>query len=478
MRCIAYARVSSREQSNNSNALNQQIERLKAAGAEKVFVDIESGYKSKQRPQLEKVMELVRSRQVQEVVITRIDRLSRKNKQLAGLFEEFVQLGVGLRVLDEAIDLSTAAGRMAANILAAFAQHHSDQKSEAVRHGLKHLRNLKKAVQPPFGYCVVNDGYQFDSTPFLCLITTREVKSRLDIAKHIIDVFFEQQTLHKTLREINSYYGIQSFGHFQKRGGLLARKIFRFSVAGLSNWLTNPVLQGHTCYFRKKNDLDKSKWQIHYDTHTDILITQYQAREIDRILAFNREKRGYGCKGRRYPLSELVFCGECHSRCAPAKANKGKRSSEFNYYYQCQNWRYRRCNQNRMIRMETIEELLISSLVEKYESIANYANTEITAPEPPELQEMRRKLEALSQLGFDPDIEQAKVNLARRIEEYAVISHQQQQEVNSRLDLLKSFSDFLYWRTLSDDKKREVYRALVERIVVRDGVVTEIALKI
>lgn len=46
---LGYARVSSREQSINSNALAQQIEHLKAAGASEILVDVESGWKERSR---------------------------------------------------------------------------------------------------------------------------------------------------------------------------------------------------------------------------------------------------------------------------------------------------------------------------------------------------------------------------------------------------------------------------------------------
>ncbi|MBU7585166.1 MAG: hypothetical protein KAF91_20130 [Nostoc sp. TH1S01] len=45
---VAYARVSSREQAENSAALDQQIARLKAAGAEIVLIDTESGREGKE----------------------------------------------------------------------------------------------------------------------------------------------------------------------------------------------------------------------------------------------------------------------------------------------------------------------------------------------------------------------------------------------------------------------------------------------
>ena len=45
---IAYARVSTLEQSQNSRALEQQVARLKSVGVELVLIDVESGREGKE----------------------------------------------------------------------------------------------------------------------------------------------------------------------------------------------------------------------------------------------------------------------------------------------------------------------------------------------------------------------------------------------------------------------------------------------
>ena len=55
----------------------------------------------------------------------------------------------------------------------------------------------------------------------------------------------------------------------------------------------------------------------------------------------------------------------------------------------------------------------------------------------------------------------------------------QQQSANRvLLLLLQVFGDRSYWHTLLDDDKREIYRILVERVVVKDGQVESVALKV
>ena len=112
----AYARVSSREQAINTHALEQQIERLKAAGATVIICDVQKGKKD-DRPGLLHIMKLVREKKVPEVLSTRIDRLGRSIISIRKNVAVFQQTGVNLRVLDQLIDLKTAQGIFMINLL-------------------------------------------------------------------------------------------------------------------------------------------------------------------------------------------------------------------------------------------------------------------------------------------------------------------------------------------------------------------------
>jgi len=69
--------------------------------------------------------------------------------------------------------------------------------------------------------------------------------------------------------------------------------------------------------------------------------------------------------------------------------------------------------------------------------------------------------------------------LKRQIKEFRhqQIQHSQVDQANREL-LLRCFSDRLYWKTLLDDEKRDLYRALVDRVVVKDGQVESVLLKV
>lgn len=471
---IGYARVSSREQAENSHALEQQIERLKAAGADKVLLDVDSGSKD-ERPSFLTLMSYCCSGVCNTVIVTRLDRLTRSLPTLRKTIAQLEAVGVGLIALDDSINTATAAGKFQINILGALAEMEVDRLSERVKHGWQHLRDRKVAMNPPFGYCKDNDRHSLDHSPFLCLVDQQVELSKVQIARDIVQAFLSKKTLRLALRHINQKYGIQTFAHNDgnhQKGGRVAREMFRFSPGGLSNWLTNPVLQGHLCYLRGSD-----RQQITYNTH-EPLITSEEAREIELILDHNRQVRGYGSTAQEYPLSGLVFCGECRGACYSTSGNRGK-TPGYNHYFQCKNWRVRSCSQKQMIRMEQVEAAVIDALLTRVDQIATLALTPEQSTESPELLALKTELAYYQSAPGD----RAAGIVAELQNQISALKQQGFQAFSvqgaNRELLLKCFSDRQTWQLLiSPEEKRQIYRSLVERVMIRDGVVQSVTLKV
>lgn len=482
MQTLGYGRVSSREQAENTHALEQQIARLKAAGASKIYKDIDSGSKDK-RLEFNEVIELVKRGEVNEVIVTRLDRLTRSLPTLRKVLDIFKEHGVNLRALDDSIDTQTAAGKFHLNMLGALAEMEVDRLSERVRHGWQHLRDRRIAMNPPFGYAKINDGHVLDYSPFLCLIEGKQEMSRAQIARTIIEAFSKKRSLRLALREINEKYGIQRFAHPQRKKGRMARDLFQFSPAGLGDWLTNPVLRGHLCYRRKKERQRQkpSDWEIYYDTHPEHrLISEEEYREIESILAYNRQVRGYSSTAQRYPLSGLVYCAECRATCYAMTGSRGK-TPGLNYYYQCKNWRERACLNKKTIRMEKVEEAVIDALVQRAEAIARLAQlpTSPAQPDPPELQQLKSQLEGLEALGYNPALVEAKHQLQTQIANYQAQLKVEAQQQGADVELLLwACSENEMWQTMEVGDKRSLYRTLASRVLVKDGVVVSVELKV
>lgn len=90
-----YARVSTEGQD-----LTYQLDKLRAAGCEKVFQEKRSGKNTSDRPQLGKLMKVLAQGDV--VLATTTDRIARDPLDMLNLLTQIKKAGAGLRLLDEA----------------------------------------------------------------------------------------------------------------------------------------------------------------------------------------------------------------------------------------------------------------------------------------------------------------------------------------------------------------------------------------
>ena len=125
---VGYARVSTHDQNPDL-----QLDALKAAGCEKVFVEKATGVQ-RDRPELMAAVEYLRSGDA--LVVWKLDRLARSMKQLIETVEGLEAKGIGFRSLTEAIDTTTAGGKLVFHIFGALAEFERSIIRERTRAGL------------------------------------------------------------------------------------------------------------------------------------------------------------------------------------------------------------------------------------------------------------------------------------------------------------------------------------------------------
>jgi putative DNA-invertase from lambdoid prophage Rac len=140
MRAALYARVSTHEQQTldlQSQAMMAYI-KGRSWDAAKQVQDIGSGAKG--RPGREGLMIAARRREIDVVVVWRLDRWGRSLPDLVVTLRELTELGVGFVSLTEALDLTTPTGRAMAGMLAVFAEFEREVLRERVRAGIAQAR--------------------------------------------------------------------------------------------------------------------------------------------------------------------------------------------------------------------------------------------------------------------------------------------------------------------------------------------------
>jgi DNA invertase Pin-like site-specific DNA recombinase len=131
---IGYARVSTADQNPD-----HQVDALRRAGvaASDVYVDHASGAKAS-RPQLDVVLRILREGDT--LKITRLDRLGRSVLHLVTLGAELRERGVGLHVIEQGIDTTTAEGRAMFGMLSVLAELQRELIVANTRDGLAAAR--------------------------------------------------------------------------------------------------------------------------------------------------------------------------------------------------------------------------------------------------------------------------------------------------------------------------------------------------
>ena len=149
-RVAVYARVSTRDQ-DPENQLIALRDYARNRGWQVVgeYVDHGISGAKEQRPQLSLLMEAARRRRCDIVLVWKFDRFARSSRHLLNTLEEFGSLGVDFVSFGEAIDTSTAAGKMVFTMVSAISEFERSLIRERVLAGLHRARTRGRRLGRP-----------------------------------------------------------------------------------------------------------------------------------------------------------------------------------------------------------------------------------------------------------------------------------------------------------------------------------------
>jgi putative DNA-invertase from lambdoid prophage Rac len=148
-RVALYARVST----NDQQTLTMQIRAMREYVARRDWTivmqvrEVNSG--AAKREAREELLEAARRREIDVVLVWRLDRWGRSVTDLLATLQELEHLGVGFVSLTEALDLTTPAGRAMAAMLAVFAAFEREILQERTKAGMAHARENGKRLGRP-----------------------------------------------------------------------------------------------------------------------------------------------------------------------------------------------------------------------------------------------------------------------------------------------------------------------------------------
>ena len=140
LRAGLYARVSTHDQKTLPMQLSAMRDYAEKRGWTVAIEVQDVGSGSTTRPQRETLIEAARRREIDCVLVWRLDRWGRSLVDLVNTLQELTALDVGFVSLSEALDLTTSSGRALAGMLAVFAEFERDILRDRVKAGIDQAR--------------------------------------------------------------------------------------------------------------------------------------------------------------------------------------------------------------------------------------------------------------------------------------------------------------------------------------------------
>lgn len=306
-----YVRVSTLEQAESGYSVDEQIDKLvkyceiKDWQVYDTYVDPGYSGSNIKRPALQRLINDVERNRFDTVLIYKLDRISRSQRDTLYLIEEvFNKNLISFVSLSENFDTSTPFGKAMIGILSVFAQLEREQITERMQMGKVGRVKSGKAmgwVRPPFGYSYKDDSYHI-------------VPLEAFVVKNTFESYLSGTSITKLRDKLNDE------GHIGKDK--------KWSYRTLRQMLDNPVYAG---YQRYKGSIYPANHEPIVDNETfDLVQKELRKRQVTAAENFN--PRPFQAK---YMLSGTVKCGYCG---APLESQIGyRKNGEKTYRYQCKN---------------------------------------------------------------------------------------------------------------------------------------------
>jgi putative DNA-invertase from lambdoid prophage Rac len=136
MKVALYARVSTADQKSLKNQMDEMRNYAQGRKWEIITEVKEVGSGGKVRPKREELLQMARRREIDCIIVWKLDRWGRSMTDLVTTLQELREMGVQFVSVRDALDFTTTMGRALAGMLAVFAEFERDILRERVRAGL------------------------------------------------------------------------------------------------------------------------------------------------------------------------------------------------------------------------------------------------------------------------------------------------------------------------------------------------------
>jgi len=281
-----YVRVSTEEQVKEGYSIRGQEQKLKDYARIKDWqiydVYIDEGISGKNitaRPAINRLIEDVKSGNVKNVLVFKIDRLTRSTSDLIYLIDLFNEHGCTFNSLMESIDTQTASGRMFLKIIGIFAEFERENISERI------ILGRERKVKEGYTLCSYIPSYGYDRPKGQKIQTIN--KGEAQIVYEIFDLYVNQGI---SMLEIAKRLNLR---------GVTTKQNSKWNSTGIKNVLKNNNYMGDV----RHHYLDKDKSYTIKGQH-ELIIPTEMFKKAQHLLSKNRS-----ITARREPKEENYFAG-------------------------------------------------------------------------------------------------------------------------------------------------------------------------
>ena len=201
MKAIGYIRVSTEEQAAHGISLDAQRAKIAAYALTKdlelvgIIEDAGKSAKDLKRPGVQKILTMARRKEVDAVIIVKLDRMFRCTVDALNTAQDFDKRGVALHSIHESLDTQSAMGKFFFTLTAALAEMERGLIGERTRAALarKKERGEKTGGHVPYGYDVLDAGLVENSTEQEIIARMKRLRKQGLSFQRVADILNEEK---------------------------------------------------------------------------------------------------------------------------------------------------------------------------------------------------------------------------------------------------------------------------------------------
>lgn len=297
-RIAIYCRVSTDEQAKEGVSLDEQRTRLMAycramGWTVEVQAYVDDGYSAKniERPALQRLLRDIKEGSVSKLMVTKLDRLSRRLLDLLTLIELFHHHNVTFVSTSESFDTDTPSGRLTLQVLGAVAEFERERIRERVFENMLHAaKSGKWLTQHPYGYRLEEK-----------VLVVYEPEAQ--VVRRVFTMFLEDGL------------GFFAIAKRLNEEGISSRQNKQWSIRAVKLMLTNGAYMGTLVWNRREGNKkqrqvkDEEEWVVIPDSHPAIIDKQTWEQVQKRIEC--QPTTPPRAKTSPHLLGGFLRCGRC-----------------------------------------------------------------------------------------------------------------------------------------------------------------------